>query len=181
MINDCISGYSVIVARVLRENLARVQISVARHMKSQLIIFDFFGTLGFFAKEVKKEDFLKGNVDCGLFDDAKEVFGLPCQKAILTTGSAFLFSNLGLEKHFEIFTPKETKFIKPDTRAFLMVLEKFNVKPKQAVMVGDEIERDILPAEKLGMKAILIDRENKIKNYSGIKIRSLAELKNILI
>ena len=150
-------------------------------MKPKLIIFDFFGTLGHFIGTVTKQDFLKRNVDCGLFDDVKEAIKLPEQKAILTTGSAFLFSNLGLEKHFKIFTPKETKFIKPDTRAFLIVLEKFKVKPEQAVMVGDEIERDILPAEKLGIKAILIDRENKIKNYLGIKIRSLIELKDILI
>ena len=141
-------------------------------MKPKLIIFDLFGTLGIFPE---------GNMSCRLFDDAKEVFKLPCQKAILTTGGGFLFSNFGLEKHFEIFTPKETKFIKPDTRAFSIVLEKFNVQPEEAVMVGDEIERDILPAEKLGIKAILIDRENKIKDYSGIKIRSLSELKDILV
>ena len=150
-------------------------------MKPKLIIFDFFGTLGFFTKEVKKQDFLKENVDCELFNDIKKAIKLPCQKAILTTGSAFLFSGLDLEKHFKIFTPKETKFIKPDQRAFLIVLESFNIKPEQAVMVGDEIERDILPAEKLGIKAILIDRENKIKNYSGIKINSLSELEQILI
>ena len=150
-------------------------------MKAKLIIFDFFGTLGYFIGTVTKEDFLKRNVNCKLFDDVKEAIKLPEQKAILTTGSSFLFSNLGLEKHFKIFTPKETKFIKPDPRAFLIVLEEFNVKPKETVMVGDEIERDILPAEKLGIKTILIDRENKIKDYSGIKIRSLSELKNILV
>ena len=46
-------------------------------------------------------------------------------------------------------------------------------------MVGDEVERDIMPAQKLGMKAILIDRNNSVKlnNPSFPKIHSLKELK----
>jgi FMN phosphatase YigB (HAD superfamily) len=48
-------------------------------------------------------------------------------------------------------------------------------------MVGDEIERDLIPAKNLGMETILIDRENKIKNADFKKISSLKELKAILI
>jgi FMN phosphatase YigB (HAD superfamily) len=48
-------------------------------------------------------------------------------------------------------------------------------------MVGDEIERDLIPAKNLGLEAILIDRENKIENAPFKKISSLAELRNILI
>jgi len=48
-------------------------------------------------------------------------------------------------------------------------------------MVGDELERDLIPAKKLGMETILIDRENKIENPPVKKINSLDELKQILI
>lgn len=129
----------------------------------------------------KLAQFLKENLIYQLFEDAKEIINLPFQKAILTDAPHFLFSNLGLEKYFQIFTPKETKFLKPDERAFLAVLDFFRVKPKEVLMVGDEIERDLISAKKLGMEAILIDRESKIKNPPIRKISSLGELKNILI
>ena len=140
-------------------------------MKPKLIIFDLFGTLAFL-----KEDFV-----CEFYDDVKEIVNLPFQKAILTSGAGFSIKKLGLEKFAQVFTPKETKFLKPDKRAFLVVLEKLKVKPEEALMVRDEIERDLIPAKNLGMGAILIDRENKIENAPFKKISSLKELKNLLI
>jgi HAD superfamily hydrolase (TIGR01509 family) len=131
-------------------------------------------------KGEKLSQFLKENLNYRLFDDAKEVLDLPCQKAILTEAPHFLFSHLNLERYFQIFTPKETEFSKPDERAFLTVLNFFKVKPEDALMVGDEIERDLIPAKKLGMEAILIDRENKIKDAQIKKISSLKELKNLI-
>ncbi|OIO06364.1 hypothetical protein AUJ27_04295 [Candidatus Falkowbacteria bacterium CG1_02_37_44] len=139
-------------------------------MKPKLIIFDLFGTLAFL-----KEDFV-----CEFYDDVKEIVNLPFQKAILTSGAGFSIKKLGLEKFAQVFTPKETKFLKPDKRAFLAVLEKLKVKPEEALMVGDEIERDLIPAKNLGMEVILIDRKNKIENAQFEKINSLGELKQVL-
>jgi putative hydrolase of the HAD superfamily len=129
----------------------------------------------------KLAKFLKENLIYQPFDDVKEVINLPYEKAILTDASRFLFSGLGFEKYFQIFTPKETKFLKPDPKAFLAVLNFFKVKPEETLMIGDELERDLIPAKNLGMEAILIDRENKIKNTPIKKISSLKELKEILI
>jgi putative hydrolase of the HAD superfamily len=129
----------------------------------------------------KLANFFKENIVYQLYDDAKEIIGLPHQKAILTSAAPFLFSNLGLEKYFKIFTPRETKFLKPDPKAFLAVLEKLKVKLEETLMVGDEVERDLIPAKKLGMETMLIDRENKIENPPVKKINSLAELKQILV
>lgn len=128
----------------------------------------------------KLANFFKENIIYQLYDDVKEIIAFPYRKAILTTASPFLFSNLSLEKYFEIFTPRETKFLKPDPKAFLVVLNKLKVKPEEVLMVGDEVERDLIPAQKLGMKTVLVDRENKVKDYSGTKINSLREIKNIL-
>jgi len=128
----------------------------------------------------KLADFFEENIVYQLYDDVKEIIALPCRKAILTTAAPFLFSNFGLEKYFEIFTPKETKFLKPDPRAFLAVLNKLKVRPEEILMIGDEIERDLIPAKNLGIRTILIDRQDKIKNYSGGKIKSLKNLKEIL-
>jgi len=125
-------------------------------------------------------NFYQENLVYQLYDDVKEIINLPYQKAILTSAAHFLFSNLGLEKYCQVFTPRETKFLKPDPRAFLSPLEKLRAKPEETVMVGNEIERDLIPAKKLGMKVVLIDRENKIENVPVKKINSLKKLKEIL-
>jgi HAD superfamily hydrolase (TIGR01549 family) len=44
---------------------------------------------------------------------------------------------------------------KPDVRYFLHVLEELGVQPENAVMVGDRIDCDVVPAKLLGMKAVL--------------------------
>ncbi|TET84114.1 MAG: HAD family hydrolase [Candidatus Nealsonbacteria bacterium] len=129
----------------------------------------------------KLANFFKENIVYRLYDDAKEIIAFPYQKAILTSAAPFLFSSLGLEKYFEIFTPRETKFLKPDPRAFLAVLEKLKVKPEETLMIGDELERDLIPAKKLEMETILIDRGDKLENTPVKKIGSLIELKQILM
>ena len=209
-------------------------------MKPKLIIFDFFGTLGFSAQKLKNEEFFafykkvgikldtkediksfldifsrligytenwqdfsekllektvgkvnrktidklanfyKENLIYQVYDDVREIIELPCKKAILTTCSKFMLPNLVLEKSFEIFTPKETKFLKPNPKAFWQVLNYFKLKPEDSLMIGDEIERDLIPAEKIGFKTILIDRKNSIEDYSSLKIKSLKELKGVL-
>lgn len=126
-------------------------------------------------------NFLKENIVFTLYDDVKEIIDLPFQKAILSANASFIIEGLGLGKFFKIFSPRETKFLKPDRRAFLSPLKKLKVKPEEAIIVGDELERDLIPAKNLGLEAILIDRENKIKNSPVRKIQSLTELKNILI
>ena len=125
-------------------------------------------------------DFFSKTIIFELYDDVKEIFALPFQKAILSANARFIVESLGLQRFAEIFTPGETKTLKPDPKAFLVVLNKLKVKPEEVLMVGDEVERDLIPAQKLGMKTVLVDRENKVKDYSGIKINSLGEIKNIL-
>ncbi|TFG35772.1 MAG: HAD family hydrolase [Parcubacteria group bacterium] len=126
----------------------------------------------------KATDFFREFLGFELFEDIKEIIDLPVKKAILSSVSDFL-SKKELSQEFEIFGSKTNKFHKPDPRAFITVLERLGVAPEDAVMVGDEAERDLVPAQKLGMKTVLIDRKNEAVNYSGIKISSLKEIKKI--
>jgi putative hydrolase of the HAD superfamily len=62
---------------------------------------------------------------------------------------------LDIEDCFEIILcPGDYGFYKPDTRAFLRVLEYLEVEPHDALMVGDRIDNDIIPAKMLGMKTL---------------------------
>jgi HAD superfamily hydrolase (TIGR01509 family) len=45
---------------------------------------------------------------------------------------------------------------KPDVRLFLRALDDLGVTPEEAVMVGDRIDNDIVPARLLGMRTVLI-------------------------
>lgn len=45
---------------------------------------------------------------------------------------------------------------KPDLRFFKNILNKLNVNAREAIMIGDRLDNDIIPAKKLGMKAVLV-------------------------
>jgi putative hydrolase of the HAD superfamily len=49
--------------------------------------------------------------------------------------------------------------VKPHPTIFLAVLERLDVAPEQAAMVGDSLEDDLEGARALGMRAFLVDRE----------------------
>jgi len=126
--------------------------------------------------------FLEKRLSGKLYDDARDILDLPQKKAILTLSNKFAVSGISQLRHFEVFSPEVCGAKKPDLKAFLAVLEKMAVNPDETVMVGDSLEKDVLPAKAIGIKAILIDREDKleINDSSIIKIRSLKELKKYL-
>ena len=51
--------------------------------------------------------------------------------------------------------------VKPHPTIFEAALERLGASPAEAVMVGDSLEEDIEGARALGMRAILIDREDR--------------------
>jgi HAD superfamily hydrolase (TIGR01549 family) len=52
-------------------------------------------------------------------------------------------------------------YVKPHPTIFLAALQQLGVEPAAAVMVGDSLEEDIAGARGLGMRAILMDREDR--------------------
>ena len=74
--------------------------------------------------------------------------------------------SLGTEKRLKEFgilqyidlviASAEEGVAKPDKRIFEIALNRARCKPQQAVMVGDRIDNDIVPAKALGMKTIWI-------------------------
>jgi 8-oxo-dGTP diphosphatase/putative hydrolase of the HAD superfamily len=45
---------------------------------------------------------------------------------------------------------------KPDRRIFELALSRAHCKPENAVMIGDRVDNDIIPAKKLGMKTVRV-------------------------
>jgi putative hydrolase of the HAD superfamily len=52
-------------------------------------------------------------------------------------------------------------YVKPHPTIFQSALEQLGVEPAKAVMVGDSLEEDVEGARALGMRAILIDRDDR--------------------
>jgi putative hydrolase of the HAD superfamily len=89
---------------------------------------------------------------------------------------------LGLEPYLNFnVTSFEVGCDKPRPGIFLKALEKAQVKPEEALYVGDQYDLDVVGARNVGIQAILLDRSDY---FSGItdcpRIRSLAEIINYL-
>jgi HAD superfamily hydrolase (TIGR01549 family) len=61
-----------------------------------------------------------------------------------------------------VVTGYEARCEKSNPRMFKQTLEILNVRPSEAVMIGDDVPIDILIPKKLGVHTILLDRKRKI-------------------
>ena len=83
---------------------------------------------------------------------------------------------LKLEKWFDsIVCIDSCNCAKPDNRIFLYALDKLEIKPSEAIFVGDSIPQDYTGALGVGIKPYLLDREGKFPT-SYDKIAKLTEL-----
>lgn len=65
--------------------------------------------------------------------------------------------DFGILKYFRyIISSWDTQVMKPDVRIFEYALAKAGCSAKEACMIGDRLDNDILPAKSLGMKTIWI-------------------------
>jgi len=83
-----------------------------------------------------------------------------------------------------VVTFDETKVRKPEPAPFLMILDKLQVKPKEALMVGDWVERDIIGAAKVGMKTAFArygDTFDTTKHEADYELNDVRELIDIII
>jgi len=86
----------------------------------------------------------------------------------------------GMDKFFDyIILSCEVELAKPDPRIFQLILDHFDVNGEECVMIGDNLEADIIPARTLGMRGILVDTRKKYTEYKDEDwyIGSLDELK----
>ena len=72
-------------------------------------------------------------------------------------GTEKRLEDLGLLKYIKlVMASAEEKVAKPDKEIFLRALSRADCQPENAVMIGDRIDNDIEPANKLGMKTIWV-------------------------
>ena len=91
----------------------------------------------------------------------------------------------GMKNYFDvIIASTEIGFSKPDLRIFEIALQQADCEPNRAVMVGDRLDNDILPAKQLGMKTVWVKQGfSRFQPDSALPdhtIHTLEEIKRIL-
>jgi len=110
-------------------------------------------------KRLKKKNLKLGIITNGLKSDADKVLPL-----------------VGLKETFDVIVVTDSiGKMKPEKEVFLYALNELDIAPHEVLFIGDRIEEDYYGAKSTGIKAFLLDRENKIEEDVE-KIRSLEEI-----
>lgn len=98
-----------------------------------------------------------------LFEDAIRCFETLSKKykigiiANQSMGTEERLGQHGILKYIDlIIASAEEGVAKPDRRIFEIALERSNCEPVNAIMIGDRIDNDIVPAKRMGMNTIWI-------------------------
>lgn len=156
--------------------------------------------------QYKKEDikelinFYRGHMpDIKLYDDAKYILdtlkGKGIKLGMITDGYKVTQKNkleaLNIGDYFEHIVVTDElgrEFWKPHQKPYEIIKEKLGLEYENMVYVGDNVSKDFVTANKLGMNTIFINRVEGV--YSGIQmddeylakleVTSLLELEKIL-
>ena len=94
-----------------------------------------------------------------------------------------LTERLGIAHYFDTITASHDERVrsaKPDPHIFEYTLNVVGVSAEETVHVGDTYEADIIGAQGVGIRPILIDRDEPYVDRWDETIRSLAELPDLL-
>jgi len=87
----------------------------------------------------------------------------------------------GLSPYFEqVITSEMVGVKKPNPRIFNFALDLAGAKAQESIMIGDNLEADIMGADAVGMKTILCDFDSNYTGNHWTKIVHLSELKSHL-
>ena len=104
-------------------------------------------------------------------------------------GSEKRLENLGLLKYIDlVIASAEEGISKPDLRIFQIALDRANCKPEEAIMIGDRLDNDIIPAKRIGMATVWIkqgfgglSKPNEVTEQPNYTINNLVELINLVM
>lgn len=137
-------------------------------------------------KWYKEDEFLYDNaIQCFETLSKKYKIGIIANQSL---GTEERLGHQGILKFINLIVASaEEGVAKPDRRIFEIALERSNCKPVNAIMIGDRIDNDIIPAKRMGMNTIWI--KQGFGQYWNIKeeiekpdfvINNLTELCNLL-
>lgn len=138
-------------------------------------------------------DFLKTKYICKENPHAREIVDFCKENGLITVlatnpilpGRATIhrMGYVGLkEEDFDFITlMEEFGLTKPNPQYFIALLKKFNLKPEEVIMFGNNVKEDAMCAESVGIKTYLIDSdflivgENKNHTFPLIKMEDVID------
>ena len=91
-----------------------------------------------------------------------------------------LLEDNGIGHHFDfVITSISVGWRKPDRSIYESMLKETNSTPPEHLFVGDDYENDFKQPRRIGMRALLLDRENKYPHIED-RITNLSDLQNRL-
>lgn len=101
------------------------------------------------------------------------------QLGIITNGSKLQqrkkIARLGICDHFEgIFISEEVGYSKPSPEIFKLACSTYKYSPKDCIYIGDRLETDAIPSQKVEMTGIWLNRNKK-----KVSNKSIATFENL--
>ena len=82
-----------------------------------------------------------------------------------------------LNQYFtNIFCYRDVGCKKNESQFYTRVISQLDVDAKNIIMIGNDLENDVIIPVSCGIKAILFDPQSKYDNYHGDKLKDLIEL-----
>lgn len=103
-----------------------------------------------------------------------------------------VLKNFGIMHFFDDVITSEEFGLKSTLVPFRVAMERFNLKPEQVLMVGNNLFEDVIGAKKLGIRSVLVDFKGNLdefyKSYAKVEdqikpdyvVKDLIEIKGIL-
>lgn len=87
----------------------------------------------------------------------------------------------GIYNFFEIVTTSsEYDYSKPNPKLYETIIQRFNIDKNEMIMIGDQVEKDVIPCLSIGIDAIWLNRKEKENKENVKEIKSLKDIFKIL-
>lgn len=136
-------------------------------------------------KAIAIQDELEYNKPIATFEDYHIISEIPCERFLITTGFYKMqqskVKNMGIAddfKEFHIVDPTQTS----KKEVFADIMRRYNYKPEELLVVGDDPESELKAAAELGIDTVLYGpEEGKDTSQVTYKITNYNQLKDMLI
>ena len=167
----------------------KVSLNELRIERMKILIKHFGLTLS--SSEVERltfKFFKLCEISCRAFPDVKPVLNklVAYRFGVITNGKESIqrkkLANASLSYSFSPFIASvDYQCAKPSQKIFKFALKEAKDTPNHCLMIGDNLKLDILPAKRLGFKAIFLNRKGKEnQGYQVTQIKNLYELQKFL-
>jgi putative hydrolase of the HAD superfamily len=84
---------------------------------------------------------------------------------------------MGVQKYFDGAFISEEMGVEKCAQFYARIVRKLRVRPEDVLMIGDKMDRDVGPARKAGLHAVLVDRKARRKTEQTVRnLREAADV-----